>query len=51
MSQQRISAEKWKLKKDHMEILELKMIIIKINNSLAGLNRRLEVTEKTNMRI
>lgn len=33
------------VKKNQMEILELKMIIFKIINSLAGINRSLAITE------
>lgn len=32
----------------NMEILEMKMIIFKIKKSLAGINRRLAITEEIN---
>lgn len=35
------------VKKNQMEILELKMIIFKIINSLAGINRSLAITEES----
>lgn len=35
------------VKKNQMEILEMKMIIFKIINSLAGINRSLAITEES----